>query len=195
HEFPLPETTRNYQITAGPDGNLWATLFDASKIVRITPSGGVTEYLIPTSDSGPYGIITGPDGALWFAEYKASQIGKITPPALPTGTRFFAITPCRLVDTRSPNGPYGGPALEAGTDRFFTLAGRCGISNNAVAVAANATVTQPTGAGSLTIFPAGIEMPDTTSINYRAGQTRANNAILSMGTGGAGFFCRNPPSA
>ena len=39
-------------ITTGPDGNLWFTEFGAGKIGRITPSGSITEFPIPTAGSG-----------------------------------------------------------------------------------------------------------------------------------------------
>jgi hypothetical protein len=40
---------------------------------------------------------------------------------------FYAVAPCRLIDTRGPTGPYGGPALAAGAERVNdceTVAGR-----------------------------------------------------------------------
>jgi virginiamycin B lyase len=59
-------------ITAGPDGNLWATKRSADAIVRVTPSGGVTEF-----GAEAQGFITpGPDGALWFDS--THGIGRIT---------------------------------------------------------------------------------------------------------------------
>jgi virginiamycin B lyase len=62
---------------AGPDGNLWFTENTANKIGRITISGAVTEFPIPTVNSGPFGITAGGDGNLWFIE-KANKIGRIT---------------------------------------------------------------------------------------------------------------------
>ena len=40
----------------------------------------VTEYPIPTANSGPFGIVTGPDGNLWFAESYSlgNKIGRMT---------------------------------------------------------------------------------------------------------------------
>jgi hypothetical protein len=38
----------------------------------------MTEYAIPTANSGPFGITAGADGALWFTEINASKIGRIT---------------------------------------------------------------------------------------------------------------------
>lgn len=49
-------------------------------------------------------------------------------------------------------------------------------------MAVNATVAQPTRGGHLQIHPAGQPVPDTSTINFNAGQTRANNAVLTLGT-------------
>jgi cytochrome b561 len=61
--------------------------------------------------------------------------------------------------------------------------GRCGIPADADAIAVNVTVTQPTASGHVTIYPLAIALPLTSTINYRAGQTRANNAIVQVGAG------------
>ena len=39
----------------------------------------ITEFSIPTAESGPSGIVAGPDGNLWFTENQRNQIGRITP--------------------------------------------------------------------------------------------------------------------
>ena len=44
----------------------------------------------------------------------------------------------------------------------------------------NVTVTAPTIAGNLALFPAG-SSASTSTINYSAGQTRANNAVIMVG--------------
>jgi len=46
-------------------------------IGRITTSGSITEYAIPTIDSQPFGITAGPDSAMWFAEVNGNNIGRI----------------------------------------------------------------------------------------------------------------------
>ena len=102
-----------------------------------------------------------------------------------TPAGFYTLTPCRLADTRSASGPMGGPALVAGTNRSLTLAGQCGIPAGARAVSVNVTVVQPTaGPGFLTLYPGGTSLPITSTINYKAGQTRGNNAILPLGSAG-----------
>jgi streptogramin lyase len=40
---------------------------------------GITEYPVPTANSGLTAITTGSDGALWFVESLGNKIGKITP--------------------------------------------------------------------------------------------------------------------
>src|SRR5436853_107325 len=65
-------------VAAGPDGNLWFSEVYGNQIGRISPSGAVTEYPVPTLDSGAHGIVAGPDGNLWFAELGSNKIGRIT---------------------------------------------------------------------------------------------------------------------
>jgi hypothetical protein len=100
-------------------------------------------------------------------------------------TSFFTLTPCRVADTRGPDGPYGGPALSPGVERTFVVADQCGISPSAKAVSFNVTVTQPGAPGHVLLYPAGLAAPLVSAINFRAGQTRANNAIVPLGFGGA----------
>jgi hypothetical protein len=54
----------------------------------------------------------------------------------------------------------------------------------------NITVTQPTAPGYITLHPAGTSLPLASTLNYRTEQTRANNAIVGLGTeGGLAVFC------
>jgi Right handed beta helix region len=101
------------------------------------------------------------------------------PPAL----GFYTVAPCRRVDTRDPllGGPY---PVAAGADGVFTLAGACGIPVTAKAVSLNLTVTQPTAQGNLRIYPEGAPLPLASTLNYVAGQTRANNAIALLSASG-----------
>ncbi len=71
-EFTIPPPdSQPSGFVSGPDGALWFTERTANKLGRITPSGTVTEYALPTSStfgSQPYNITLGADGALWFTE-------------------------------------------------------------------------------------------------------------------------------
>ena len=88
-----------------------------------------------------------------------------------------------MIDTRNPGGPFGGPALVAGADRAFNASGRCGVPASARALVVNVTVTQASASGHLTAYPGAATLPPTSTINYSAGQTRANNAILPIDSG------------
>lgn len=83
-EFHLPDHTAVVDsLATGPDGNMWFTEPNRSKIGKITQNGVITEFTVP-SDPAPYysqprGIAAGPDGNLWFAnDGLPPQIGKIT---------------------------------------------------------------------------------------------------------------------
>jgi hypothetical protein len=71
----------------------------------------------------------------------------------------------------------------AGADRVFALADVCGVPSSATALSVNVAVTGSTAAGNLRLYPAGNPLPTVSSINYSAGQTRANNAVVPLGPG------------
>jgi hypothetical protein len=100
------------------------------------------------------------------------------------GTKFNTVTPCRVVDTRDPVGPQGGPPLAAGASRTFAVAGICNLPPTAKAVAVNVTAVLPTNDGYLTLYPAGVSLPLASTINFRTGIVRANNAVLPLGASG-----------
>jgi hypothetical protein len=110
--------------------------------------------------------------------------------------RLYPVTPCRLADTRNPPGPTGGPPLAANSSRTFPVAAACGIPADATAVALNATAVNATDLGNLRLFPAGQPVPTASSLNFVAGRTRANNATVPLGAGGAVTVqCDMPPGS
>jgi hypothetical protein len=106
--------------------------------------------------------------------------------ALP-GRSFFTLPPCRLLDTRQ-----GGPALASGAVARFAAHGACGIPDSARALAVNVTLAQSTGDGHLNLYPGDIAPPLASTINFAAGQTRANNAVLQLSLDGLGHFAASP---
>src|SRR6266567_26413 len=86
-EFPLPDHHNIVNdITAGPDGNLWFTESTDShndltsqngKIGRITASGTITEFPVPTSNGTPWGITAGLDSTILFTEISSNKIGRL----------------------------------------------------------------------------------------------------------------------
>lgn len=102
--------------------------------------------------------------------------------------QFHAVTPCRVVDTRNPNGTNGGPILsQPGTrPRIFQIQGNCGVPNGAAAVTINVTVTGqnmtgPSGGGFLTLYPSSASLPNVSTIDFtNADGSLANGAIVPL---------------
>jgi IPT/TIG domain/Metallo-peptidase family M12 len=113
----------------------------------------------------------------------ASSYFYFTPPA---PGKFYTLSPCRLVDTRNAPGGLGGPVLAASARRDFTLANVCGIPPTAKALSVNLTVTGAAAPGFVALFPGNGLPPLTSNINFGAGQTRANNAVVLLATDGNG---------
>jgi hypothetical protein len=100
---------------------------------------------------------------------------------------LFPLTPCRVVDTRNPPGPSGGPTLHANTQRSFPIQGACGVPATAQAVVFNVTVVAPTDLGDLRIFPAGTPVPFASVINWVTTDFAvANGALIPLGSDGLG---------
>ncbi len=102
---------------------------------------------------------------------------------------FFTLAPCRLLDTREPG---QGPVLTSGVSRNVVAVGRCGVPATAVALAINVTVTAATSTGRLTLHAGDQPTPPTSTINFGAGETRSNNAILALAVDGDGDLTISP---
>ncbi len=81
-EFPVLPFFPAGSLATGPDGALWYVA--AGSIGRMTPTGGVTSFPVPTPNETSWSITAGPDGAMWFTETQLNsgapiaKIGRIT---------------------------------------------------------------------------------------------------------------------
>jgi hypothetical protein len=129
-------------------------------------------------DSGSFAHGTG-----WFVDSVTlspiATTATCTPAPAPAAD-FYTLAPCRLVDTRSPAGALGGPALAPHGQRTFVFLGVCGVPATARALALNVTVVQTPAAGDLRLFPSDQPAPPASVINFRPGRTRANEAIVAL---------------
>jgi hypothetical protein len=126
-------------------------------------------------------------GIAWFGtDSTAGQVIAVGLYAAPASTGFFPVAPCRLVDTRGNIGTSGGPLPGAGGERGFALTGACGVPSLARALVVNVAVTGIAADGDLRAYPSDGVLPTATVISFRAGQTRANNAILLLSSDGTG---------
>jgi PKD repeat protein len=107
------------------------------------------------------------------------------------GKDFYTVTPCRLLDTRQ-----GSNALGSGSSLTFAVSGlnalACGIPASARALSVNVTVVSPTGDGFVTLYPGNYPAPAASTINFGAGQTRTNNAVLPLASDGSGTLAAMP---
>jgi hypothetical protein len=99
----------------------------------------------------------------------------------PFGSRFHAVTPTRLLDTRDTANPIGSEST-----RTLTVDGAGPIPASGVtAVALNVTITEPTAPSFLTVFPNDTSMPLASNVNYVPGLTVPNLVVVRVPTSGA----------
>ncbi len=73
-----------------------------------------------------------------------------------TTSAFYAASPCRVADTRFPDGPFGGPSLTADGSRDFPVSSSaCGIPSGAGAYSLNVTAVPDDFLAFLTVWPPG----------------------------------------
>jgi DNA-binding beta-propeller fold protein YncE len=125
---------------------------------------GNNRVYVESSDFGP-GTVTVVDGN--------------PPPAW----QFVPVTPCRVVDTRNPDGTFGGPPIAGGSSRDFPIPqGSCDIPSVAAAYSLNVTVVPHGSLAYLTIWPTGQPQPLVSTMNSLDGRIKANAAIVADGT-------------
>ena len=113
----------------------------------------------------------------------------------PAAAGFLALTPARILDTRSGVGRAGSSAVGANQVVDLTVTGVGGVPASGVkAVVVNLTVTAPTTDGYLTVFPTGEARPTASNLNVGAGQTRANLVVAKVGAGGKVSIVGTPGS-
>ena len=137
-------------------------------IIQAGVNGAVSVYVSNTTD-----VVLDVDG--YFT------------PSTPSTLQFFPLTPCRVFDTRSDNGPLGGPFLTGGQERDFpVLSSDCNIPSSAQAYSMNFTVVPYQGqrSGYLTVWAQGNPQPVVSTLNNLTATDVANGAIVPAGTGG-----------
>ena len=106
---------------------------------------------------------------------------------------FYPVTPCRIADTRNPQGSLGGPGLAGGVGRSFPVRqSACGIPAAATAYVFNVTVVPSGPMGFITAWSTGQPQPLVSTTNALTGDITANMAIVPAGSNGdVSFFASN----
>ncbi len=138
----------------------------------------------------PLIVPAGTQGAVSFYAYNTTDLvldidGYFAPVSNSTLV-FYPLTPCRVADTRNPDGNLGGPFLPGLQERDFPIlkATSCNIPSNAEAYSLNFTAVPHEPLGYLTVWPTGQSQPLVSTLNAPTGQVAANAAIVPAGTGG-----------
>ena len=131
-------------------------------VVKVGAGGKVDLF----NNSGSTHVIA--DVAGWYGPDEAAS-----------GGRYNAVSPARILDTRSASKL--GPAAAMG----LQVTGQGGVPATGVsAVVLNVTVTEPTATSFLTAWPEGEARPVASNLNYVAGQTVPNLVVVKVGAGG-----------
>lgn len=97
---------------------------------------------------------------------------------------YRPLVPARILDTRVGTGGLSAP-LGAGQTLSLQVAGAGGVpATGAEAAMLNVTVTNPTAPSFLSVYPSGGSLPLVSNLNFNAGQTVANHAIVGLGPDG-----------
>lgn len=153
----------SYQWYTGASGNTGSPIAGAT---------GTSITVSPTSTTSYWVRVTNACGSASSATATVNVNGAPLPP--PTASKFYVLTPCRLLDTRSTT------PLQSGTTRTFTASGKCGVPAGATSISVNVTAVTPPSTGFLTLYAGTGSPPNTSTINFIAGKTLANNALVRL---------------
>lgn len=109
----------------------------------------------------------------------------------PDGGTFEATQPSRVLETRvgdglaTADGQFNGIGVRTGGSVLqLPVGGRSGVPADASAAVLTVTVTNTAAPGFVTVFPCGGAIPTAATLNYAAGATVTNAAIVRTAAGG-----------
>ena len=102
-----------------------------------------------------------------------------------TGAYFTAVSPSRILDTRTGTGVSSAGKVAANGTVKLKVAGVGSIPATGVtAIVMNVTVTNAAKAGYISAYPDGTSKPATSNINFGTGQTIPNVVVVKVGSDG-----------
>jgi hypothetical protein len=104
-------------------------------------------------------------------------------PAAPSPSDFVPVNATRILDTATGTGAPKAEVAAQGT-LTLTVAGKGGVPAKGVAaIALDVTAAGPAKSGSLVMYPDGAVRPNVTDLNFAAGQSATNLAVVPMSDG------------
>jgi len=135
------------------------------------------QVVVKIGDAGKISLFqSGPGSAQVIVDVAGYFLGGT--PTLPG--MFVALSPARVLDTRSTG------AVAAGGDLKLGILGKGGLPATGVAaVVVNTTVTETRAGGFLTVYPGTSALPTASNLNWAAGATIPNLVTVRVGTDGS----------
>ena len=96
---------------------------------------------------------------------------------------YTPVAPARLVDTRNGTG-VAKAQIAPNASVPVQVAGKAGVPDGVTALAVNITATKGGAGGYVAAYPDGGTQPTASNVNYGAGQTIANAAVVPVGSDG-----------
>src|ERR1017187_3447823 len=122
-------------VIGSPAACSWNTVHALDGWLSVSGNGSGTVSYTVQANTGPPRTTYINFGTLGTQEQFSVPI---TQTVLPL--QFVPVAPCRVVDTRNAAGPFGGPAIAAGSMRSFAISQSvCGIPGTAQAYSLNVT--------------------------------------------------------
>ncbi|GAB2975190.1 right-handed parallel beta-helix repeat-containing protein [Saccharothrix stipae] len=180
----VTNATADGYLTAHPSGQARPT----ASVVDFQAGGTVPGLTTVAVGGGHVDLYNGSPGTV---DLIADVAGYFTRNAASEG--FNPIYPERLLDTRTGTGMPSPRPIAGGETFTQKVAGHYtgGVPADADAALLNITVVDPRAAGHLTAFPTGKANPQTSNLNYAAGQTVTNSVIVPIGISGRVDFHPN----
>lgn len=163
-------------VAPDADGHLTAFPYDVNN--GSVPSTSSLNYRTGQVVANGAIVTVGDDGSICVYTLARTNIVIDVTGYFGQDASYTAIAPTRAYDTRSGSVPMSG------STRCIQVAGKFGIPKSASAVAVNLTAVAPIGPGYLRARPAGQTGIGISSLNYGAGEVRANNAVVQPGAYG-----------
>ena len=170
----VPHHTLNY-LTTWPTGT---TQPYVSTLNSLTGTVVANAALVPAGTSGEVSIFVSDD-----ADVILDVNGYFAPPAS-GGLSLYAVTPCRVIDTR--------PAAFGGVKVVSVEGSNCAPPSSAEGYVLNATAVPPGSLNHITLWPDGAAQPYVSTLNALDAAITSNMAIVPTTNGNIDAFASDP---